>query len=120
MDSLEHGFRPSQIQVHVQSVCFYYYCFLLLFQNALSFSRSAVADDNVLFHVCCCRLSCFVLYLLFQTHDNHFTGEKSVPTPLSCTSVLQTWTKDTGLCVYLRPSQTSYSLLNNSIRSSCI
>ncbi|CAL8275273.1 unnamed protein product [Gadus morhua 'NCC'] len=30
------------------------------------------------------------------THDNHFTGEKSVPTPLSCTSVLQTWTKDTG------------------------
>ncbi|CAL8337160.1 unnamed protein product [Gadus morhua 'NCC'] len=42
------------------------------------------------------ELSCFVLYLLFQTHDNHFTGEKSVPTPLSCTSVLQTWTKDTG------------------------
>ncbi|CAL8369339.1 unnamed protein product [Gadus morhua 'NCC'] len=31
-----------------------------------------------------------------RTHDNHFTGEKSVPTPLSCTSVLQTWTKDTG------------------------
>ncbi|CAL8264834.1 unnamed protein product [Gadus morhua 'NCC'] len=30
------------------------------------------------------------------THDNHFTGGKSVPTPLSCTSVLQTWTKDTG------------------------
>ncbi|CAL8369033.1 unnamed protein product [Arctogadus glacialis] len=41
------------------------------------------------------RLSCFVLYLLFQTHDYHFTGEKSVPTPLSCTSVLQSWTKDT-------------------------
>ena len=97
------------------SLCvFYYYGFLLLFQNALSFSRSAVADDNVLFHVCCCRLSCFVLYLLFQTHDNHFTGEKSVPTPLSCTSVPQTWTKDTGLCVYLRPSQTScivYSII---------
>ncbi|CAL8367884.1 unnamed protein product [Boreogadus saida] len=42
------------------------------------------------------RLLCFVLYLLFQTHDYHCTGEKSVPTPLSCTSVLQSWTKDTG------------------------
>ncbi|CAL8270092.1 unnamed protein product [Arctogadus glacialis] len=31
-----------------------------------------------------------------MTHDYHFTGEKSVPTPLSCTSVLQSWTKDTG------------------------
>ncbi|CAL8312625.1 unnamed protein product [Arctogadus glacialis] len=31
-----------------------------------------------------------------ETHDYHFTGEKSVPTPLSCTSVLQSWTMDTG------------------------
>ncbi|CAL8343044.1 unnamed protein product [Arctogadus glacialis] len=34
--------------------------------------------------------------LLQMTHDYHFTGEKSVPTPLSCTSVLQSWTMDTG------------------------
>ncbi|CAL8293177.1 unnamed protein product [Arctogadus glacialis] len=41
-------------------------------------------------------MSVKTLSCLFQTHDYHFTGEKSGPTPLSCTSVLQSWTKDTG------------------------
>ena len=46
------------------------------------FSCSCAAGEALCNHV---------VALLFQTQHYHFTGEKSVPTPLSCTSVLQSW-----------------------------
>ncbi|CAL8388661.1 unnamed protein product [Boreogadus saida] len=52
------------------------------------------------------------------THDYHCTGEKSVPTPLSCTSVLQSWTKDTGDSLQgIRPEPTDQLVVRKPKRN---
>ena len=66
MDSLEHGFRPSQIQLHVQSVFFIIMVSCccskmlslspdLLLQMIMFCFMSAVADCHVLFYICSSR-----------------------------------------------------------------
>ena len=123
MDSLQHGFRPSQIQLHVQSVCVFIIIVSCCCSKMLSLSPdlllqmimlcfiSAVADCNVLFDICSSRH-------MTTTSQGRKACQHLCRAPVFCSRGT-----DQGhrlMCIPQAQPNILYSLLNNSILSSSL